>query len=223
MNKILFLILGIIFLPSIAHAEWWDPRTWFTQNEVKNVLEFKTEIKDQGANINKDNKSSETVVATSSVAVPEPKIIERTVTKTVTVPVDRIVEKILIKPDQSVIDENNSLKLKIKDLQATSTQCAVDLEKLQARIKQLEAPMTQAEAQRKATLTAIANIDLEIAKTRSGYYDKELCASGSLYSYTCNEVRTGNPTYGATENTRSLKIGQLEVQKAKLQVELSNL
>lgn len=219
-NKILFLSLGLILLPSIVHAEWWDPRTWFIQNEVKNTSEVRIDIKDQEASTNTDNKVSGAVIASSSAVLPEPKVIEMTATKTVAVPVDRVVEKIIIQPDQSVIDENNLLKLKIKELQATPIQCLVDLEKLQARIKQLEMPLTQAEAQRKATMAAIANMDLEISRVRAGDYDKEICTNNPS---SCNENWQKVPTVRPPQVLLDKKIGSFEVQKAKLQIELSNL
>jgi hypothetical protein len=167
MKKILiFLLIGFI-IPQVTFAAWWNPRTWFVPRDTKN-LHLEEVIKNDELVPSKEQSA----VSTSSLGTSETKIVERVVTKTI--PVDRVVEKIVIQSDQSVIDENNLLKIKIKELQAISNQCVVDTEGLQARIKQLEAPLTQAEAQRKATLTSIANMDLEIMKTKAGYYDSSL-------------------------------------------------
>ncbi|HRH22462.1 MAG TPA: hypothetical protein PLB51_00515 [Candidatus Paceibacterota bacterium] len=216
-NKIIVLSLGAILLPSIVHAEWWNPRTWFVQNEIKNIPELRVDAGDLKRSVNEHNEVPETTATSSSVIVPESTVIERAVIKTVTVPVDRIVEKIVIKPDQSVIDENNSLKLKIKELQGTPNQCLIDLEKLQARIKQLEASLTQAEAQKKATLAAIASMDLEISRVRAGDYDKEICTSNPS---SCNENWQKSPTIRPPQVLLDKKIAEFEVLKAKLQLEL---
>lgn len=94
-------------------------------------------------------------------------------------------------------------------MQSTSTQCFLELNKLQERIKELEAPLSQTEIRRKELNMQIANLDLEITKTRNGYYGRG-CS---------NE---GCPNDGLGEGIQRM-LAPLEVQRAQLQLELSKL
>ncbi len=118
-----------------------------------------------------------------------------------------MVEKTIMIQDQGIINENVALKKRIQELTASSTQCSVEVEKLLKRIQELEAPLAQAEIRKKDIIFQIANIDLEIIKVRNGYY--KLCTSS------CDG--------GAEEYYREQRIGQLEIQKAQLQLELAKL
>lgn len=210
-NKILILILlSAIVIPQIASAVWWNPASWFKE---KTPIDIPL------------NEGTEQVSTTSKMSTTEPQIIEKEIIKEV--PVEKIIEKIVTKPDQSVINENNSLKNKIKELeiklqalQATSTQCFVDLNKLQERIKELEAPLSQTEIRRRELNIQIANIDIEISRVYAGYYDSSICSS-NLPS--CDEGWQTHPTIRPPQSLLDKKVGSFQVQKAQLQLELSKL
>lgn len=212
-NKILTTILiTSITLPQITLASWWNPSSWFKGDQTESTTTNNAEIP---SSVNLSNKKidNNNIVTTPTI---EPKVIEKTVVKTV--PVDRIVEKIV--PDQSVVNENNSLKKQIQDLQTTLKQRLDDISKLQAQIQILQGSQTAVEAKKKDLISQIANVDLEIAKTNNGYYDAQLCSS---YPMDCDNHRSTAYPYGDTSVLHKRKIDELNVQKAQFQLELSKL
>ena len=83
----------------MVSAIWWSPISWFREKEFV-VTPLNEEVKQ--------------IPTTSKPSITEPQTIEKEIIKEV--PVEKIVEKIITKPDQLVIDENNFLKNKIKEL-----------------------------------------------------------------------------------------------------------
>ena len=211
-NKI--LVLGLLFavtVPQIVFATWWNPASWFEEKKVENSQSIEEFVTQQTPESISEN--------TTLPSKQEPEIIEKTVIKEVKVPVEKIVEKVIIKPDQSVINENNLLKNKIKDLETQIARYVTEINSLKAKIEILETPLTQTSGRGKELNAQIAQIDVGLVtlevngidKNEAGpnYYSITLCSQNSSTSSSCS---TKNYTYG-----------ELKILKVKLQAELVNL
>lgn len=202
--------MGALVVPQLASAAWWNPMTWFEGSKSEPVTPVNTD--EQTEEVQTNTKS-----ASSNVLPPvETKVIEKQVIKEI--PVEKVIEKVVTKSDQAVIDENNLLKSKIKNLETQILGYAKEINSLKAKIQELEVPLTQAENRRKELNTQIAKIDVGLVtlevngienKAGPNYYTITFCSESGSTSSSCS--------------TKEYTYNELKILKAKLQAELASL
>ncbi len=169
-NKIIVLtFLVYLTIPQLVSAIWWNPISWFEAKGLEIVQPINNKSQSEielSTNDNTKDKSSAT----------ETKIVEKEIIKKI--PVEKIVKKVITIPDQSIVNENNQLKTKIKELENEIAELKKDENLIEIKKKNLTAEIINIESAINKVLLFNIYCYQPLSSTKSSSIKSTSCESG---------------------------------------------